>query len=135
MFSTEFQEKSWISVHFKIIQDFSRVVPSSPVPSRIFPEFFPNFPEQQDQTFLVLSRSRQFGNGLQSHLVWYRAWECRPLTPTPSCVTSLTNAPSLKSFRLFFQDYGTGYSSCPTLPCSSACPSPTSSASRRDFHF
>ena len=51
LFSTEFQEKSWISVHFKTIQDFSWVVPSSPVPSQIFHKFFPNFPEQRDQTF------------------------------------------------------------------------------------
>ena len=39
----------------------SRVVLSSPVPSPIFTKFFLNFSEQQDQTKVVSSRSRQFG--------------------------------------------------------------------------
>ena len=39
LFSTEFQQKSQILVHFKTIQDFSQVVVSSPVTniSQIFP--------------------------------------------------------------------------------------------------
>ena len=52
------KEKSWILVHFKTIQEFPEWC--WVVPSRIFPEFFPNCPEQQDQTYVVTFRSRQF---------------------------------------------------------------------------
>ena len=39
--------------HFKTIQDFFRMVLSSPVLSGIFPEFFLYCSEQEDQTFVV----------------------------------------------------------------------------------
>ena len=60
--STKFQEKSWILVHFKTIQDLPewyRVVPSRP-------EFFPS-----NKTRHKYSRHHltNLGSGLQSHLV------------------------------------------------------------------
>ena len=62
------------SLEIRYCSGISRMVLSSPVSSRLFPGFFPNFLEWRDQKTLVSSRYRQFGKWVQvsSHLFSFK---------------------------------------------------------------